>query len=311
MTTMDIPNNISEIQKLDISAFELPTNFIYIKRDDLIHPQVSGNKWRKLQCHIQEMHTKGLNKILTFGGALSNHIYATSAYCHINGLASIGIIKGEDVSNPTLDFAKAMGMELQFLNRESYRSKDSTPFLDTLRLKYPHHYIIPEGGASELGVQGCTEIMKEIQQWNITNKKLYIVVSAGTGTTAAGIIKENKHHHIHVISALKGGFMEKNIEKLIGKKTNYTVHNDYHWGGYAKWDHTLVDFINKINKDYSLPLDIIYTGKMLYATIDLIKKGTIPSDSTIICLHTGGLQGNVSFNYLQKKNLLDVAILKK
>jgi 1-aminocyclopropane-1-carboxylate deaminase len=305
---MDFKNITTEgsyMQQLDISNFNLSIQSIFIKRDDLIHPLVSGNKWRKLQLHIQDMQTQGYDKVITFGGAFSNHIYAAAAFCKINSMKSIGIIRGEDVANPTLDFARASGMQLTFLDRNSYRSKDTIEFLENLKNEYPDYYLIPEGGASILGINGCESIIHEINKWNTENKKLHIVVSAGTGTTAAGIIKANTHHHIHVISALKGNFIAQNIENKIGKYNHYTVHNDYHWGGYAKWDTYLISFINKINKDYNLPLDIVYTGKMLHATIDLIKKEIIPPNASIICIHTGGLQGNLSFNFLQGKELLE------
>lgn len=270
-------------------------------REDLNHPFVSGNKWWKLRDNLKEAVRTG-KPILTFGGAYSNHIYATAAASNELGIASIGIVRGEpgEKESETLTFAKRMGMSVHHVSRESYRKKEEDSFLNKMKQKFGDVYIIPEGGTNELAVRCC-------QEWGakILNKYGeqfdYICISAGTGGSAAGIISVmSDKKKVVVFSALKNGLFlsDQILEHLrslgTDRITNYTLQTDYHFGGYGKANNEVLDFINKTKS--VLPLDGVYTAKLLLGTIDLCKKGFFTRGSHVLVIHTGGLQGNSGFN---------------
>lgn len=272
---------------------------LWVKREDLLHPAISGNKWRKLKYNLQQAHSENKDTLLTFGGAYSNHIAATAAAGQEFGFKTIGIIRGEEHEplNPTLQFATACGMQLHYISREKYRLKDDAEFLEELSQKYNQPYLIPEGGTNTLAVKGCTEIIQDI---NIAYD--YICCACGTGGTIAGIIAGlDGGKQVLGFPALKGGaFLQQEIEALIlkynGKKySNWQLLTDYHFGGYAKVKPELLDFIHTFQKQHSIPLEPIYTGKMFFGLFDLIKQGYFKSGSRIVAIHTGGLQGNAGF----------------
>jgi 1-aminocyclopropane-1-carboxylate deaminase/D-cysteine desulfhydrase-like pyridoxal-dependent ACC family enzyme len=237
---------------------------------------------------------------LTFGGAYSNHIHAVAAAGALNGFQTIGVIRGEkyDPLNPTLSFAECSGMKLYYLSREQYRNKYENSVLKELKNKYGSFYLIPEGGSNAEGVKGCSEIIPELDR-----EVDVIVVSCGTGGTMAGIIAglNGKKHVIGFPVLRPGGFLQKDISYLIRSYNdsvylNWHLETGYHFGGYAKYSRELIDFINNFKKKFSIPLDPVYTGKMMYGIFDLIKKGTFEKGTKILAIHTGGLQGIPGFN---------------
>lgn len=269
-----------------------------VKRLDLVHGEVSGNKFFKLQYNLQEAIAQGYSRILTFGGAYSNHIHATAAACHLMGLESIGIIRGEQSSplNPTLRFAQEKGMQLHYWDRSKYRNKQRSEMLQELQDAFGDVFIVPEGGTNALAIKGTAEILaSEDKQFS------HIFTAVGTGGTFAGLVSSlQSHQKLLGVSALKGDFMVREIGELIQKhkikfQGSYDMLLDYHFGGYAKWNHELLDLIREFKKSYGLPLDPVYTGKMMAAVLGEVKKGTIPTGSKILAIHTGGLQGVKGF----------------
>ncbi len=280
-----------------------------IKREDLLHPEVSGNKFRKLKYNLFEAKKLGFDKVLTFGGAYSNHIAATAAAGKELGINTIGIIRGEELfdkigKNPTLSFAKKCGMRLYFISRKNYRNKAETDFIDKLKEKYGSFFLVPEGGTNKLAVKGCTEILTK-------NDVIYdyICTAVGTGGTISGLIEASKlHQTILGFSALKGTFQKSEIEKYTSKK-NYHLIDEYCFGGYAKIDFKLIRFINEFKEETGVQLDPVYTGKMLYGIMDLIEKKYFKDNSSILAIHTGGLQGISGMNQLlRKKNLPQIKL---
>jgi 1-aminocyclopropane-1-carboxylate deaminase len=283
----------------------LHSNFeVEIRREDLIHPFISGNKYRKLKYNIREVKRLKIKTLLTFGGAFSNHISAAAYAGKINNFKTIGVIRGEELENkieenPTLKFAKSCGMEFLFVSREAYRKKSETSFFEKLKEKYGDFYLIPEGGTNELAVKGCEEILNP--EDDIYD---YICTCVGTGGTISGIINASKRHQkILGFPALKGDFLKGDIRKF-AKYENWELIKAYHFGGYGKIKPELITFINTFKRDYNIPLDPIYTGKMMFGILDLIKNGFFPKNAKILVVHSGGLQGIAGMNKkLKQKNL--------
>ncbi|MFY7938220.1 MAG: 1-aminocyclopropane-1-carboxylate deaminase/D-cysteine desulfhydrase [Flavobacterium sp.] len=277
---------------------------LFIRREDLIHPFVSGNKFRKLKYNLLEAKNQKKTTLLTFGGAFSNHIAATAFAGKENGFKTIGIIRGDELAskineNPTLKFAQENGMVFEFVSRETYRLKESDDFIENLKNKYGDFYVIPEGGTNDLAVKGCEEILKEEDSFFD-----YLCSSIGTGGTISGIINSAlPHQKVLGFPSLKGDFLQKDIRKF-AQKENWTLISDYHFGGYGKVSTDLIEFINSFYQKNSIPLDPIYTGKMVFGVIDLIHQGYFPENSKILMIHTGGLQGIAGMNLkLKSKNL--------
>ncbi|MEP2026137.1 MAG: pyridoxal-phosphate dependent enzyme [Reichenbachiella sp.] len=268
---------------------------VYMKRDDLIDSDISGNKWRKLKYNLIEARKQGYETIVTFGGAYSNHIAATAAACKRFGFQSIGIIRGEELnssSNPTLVKASEDGMKLQFISRIDYQNRNDQVWVNALSEKY-QAFVVPEGGSNALALQGVKELVKEIEiDFD------YILCPIGTGGTLAGIIEGlNARQKALGISCLKGEkYLKESISELTKKRSNWELSHDYHFGGYAKYNNDLITFINQFHVDYRIALDPIYTGKMMFGLFDLFKKGKFRSGSRVVCVHTGGLQGIAGFN---------------
>ncbi|WP_439152188.1 1-aminocyclopropane-1-carboxylate deaminase/D-cysteine desulfhydrase [Winogradskyella sp.] len=291
-------------ERIKYSDFEL-----VIRREDLIHKHVSGNKYRKLKYNILEAKKLRKGTILTFGGAYSNHIAATAFSGQINGLKTIGMIRGEELdkridSNPTLSFAESCGMKLVFIDRATYKNKTNEAFISSLESDFGDFYLIPEGGTNDFAVKGCEEILKPED-----SKYDFICVAVGTGGTISGIINaSDNHQNILGFPALKGDFLMEDIRKF-AKQNNWKLITDYHFGGYAKINTELVTFINQFKRKYSIPLDPIYTGKMLFGIFDLIDKRYFAKDSRILVIHTGGLQGIAGMNQLlSQKNMPQIII---
>ena len=266
---------------------------ITVKRLDLVHPQISGNKFFKLKYNFLDARRQGFKKVLTFGGAYSNHIAAAAYAAHAGGFASAGMIRGEELAarplNPTLQTAQQFGMQLRFISREQYRQKHTAEFLAQLQADYPEHYVIPEGGTNALAIQGCREILTE----NDLNNFDLICCAAGTGGTIAGLIEASlPRQRILGFSALKGLFLNDDVAKLTAK-TNWEIIDDYCCGGYAKTTPELLQFIRLFEAEHFLPLEQIYTGKMLFGISQMIQRGEIASDQRVLIIHSGGLQGKL------------------
>ena len=272
-------------------------------REDTIDTFVSGNKFRKLSYNLQKAQSADKHSILTFGGAFSNHIAAVAAAGNRLGMNTIGIVRGEELAdfprNPTLRYAEAHGMQLHFVSREAYKDKENPEFISSLKETFGDFYVLPEGGTNELAVKGCEEILGER-----TQSYDYVCTSVGTGGTMAGLIRASEpHQQVMGFSALKGTFQVSEMKKYTDK-TNFTLLDTYCFGGYGKIDVGLVRFINDFKKKTQIPLDPVYTGKMMYGIFDLIRNGFFEANSKILAIHTGGLQGIEGMNErLLKKNL--------
>lgn len=291
----------AQIQPIDITHLTSQNIQLSILREDLIHPEISGNKYRKLKYNFIEAEKHGFKKLLTFGGAFSNHIAATAAAGQLHNFETIGIIRGDELKdktdeNPTLRFAKKCGMQLHFISREEYRKKDGLDFLKNLNTKYPNTYVIPEGGTNDSAIKGCEEILYEnCFEYN------YIASAIGTCGTISGLIESSKpHQKILGFPSLKGDFIQNEIEKLTDK-TNFIIFNDYHFGGYGKVSEELITFVNDFKRINQIQLDPIYTGKMVFGIFQLIKNHYFSDNSKILLVHTGGLQGIEGMNKLLKK----------
>jgi len=293
-----------ENHKIQLEQFSLYNHSLVIKREDQLHPDISGNKYRKLKYNLMEAKQLGKNTLLSFGGAYSNHIAAVAAAGKEFGFNTIGVIRGEELRskievNPTLSFAQNCGMQFHFVSRDEYRHKTEKVFIDDLHTKFGNFYLAPEGGTNSLAVKGCEEIL------TAKDKDFdYICSAVGTGGTLAGLINSSKSHQTVLgFSALKGTFQSSEIKKYTSK-TNYSIIDDYCLGGYAKIDAQLIRFINNFKERTNISLDPVYTGKMLFGILDLMRKGTLKQNSRILAIHTGGLQGILGMNQLLKKKNL-------
>ena len=281
-------------------------NFISvtIKRDDLLHPVVSGNKFRKLKYNLLQAKCENKKTLLTFGGAFSNHIAAVAYAAQENGFQSIGIIRGDELrdkieNNPTLQFAQECGMQFEFVSREMYRLKHEQHYIDSLKHHFGDFYLVPEGGTNFHAIKGCEEILTSED-----SKFDYICCAVGTGGTISGIINSAlPHQKVLGFPALKGDFLQDEI-RIFVQNQNWELNTEYHFGGYGKVNEELIHFINQFYQDTKIPLDPVYTGKMVYGVFDLIQKNYFPAHSNILLIHTGGLQGIYGMNVkLKNKNL--------
>lgn len=266
-----------------------------VRREDLNHPLVSGNKWWKLKYNLEEAICQDHDTILTFGGAYSNHLFATSGAARLLGLKSIGIVRGEETLplNHTLSFARNQGMNLHYVSREAYRQKGTADFIAELHNRFGRFYLIPEGGTNDLAVKGCYELGHQLK----TIDHDFLVMAVGTGGTMSGILcgLDGKGEVLGV-TVLKGGeFLEKDVAELVkncsGKVYgNWRLLTSYHHGGYAKVSEPLLALIQTMKDQHNLPLDSVYTGKLLWAIMDMVEKGWFGRGSTILALHSGGGQ---------------------
>jgi len=298
---IQFPEIQSEIQFLD----KRNKVGLYILREDQIHPAISGNKFRKLKYNLEEFSKGNYDAVLTFGGAYSNHISAVSAAGKEFGIKTIGIIRGGELiykinENPTLSFAQNCGMEFKFITRAQYRNKTNPEFLNELKSEFGNIYILPEGGTNELAVKGCEEILNENTEYFD-----FICCAVGTGGTISGIINSSESHQkILGFPALKdSGFLKEEIKKYTFR-SNWELIPDFHFGGYAKTNTQLLDFINGFKNEFDVTLDPVYIGKMMFGVSELIENGFFPQGSKILAIHTGGLQGIEGMNQKLNKNTI-------
>ncbi|MEM9888124.1 MAG: pyridoxal-phosphate dependent enzyme [Bacteroidota bacterium] len=307
----------SPIQKLEHPLFRQQQLDVFIKRDDQIHPFVSGNKWRKLKYNLQAAQDQQASTLLTLGGAFSNHIAATAVAGSLFDFQTVGIIRGEILLplNPTLQLAVDHGMKLYRVSRKDFRERDRLSLAK--ELVQEDFYFLPEGGTNELAVKGCAELVAETQQQLAGTLPDYFCTCCGTGGTLAGIVQGLGGRSQAIgVAALKGNFLGQEVQRLLHQKANqsnsqkqkspasgdepsyknWQIFNDYHFGGYAKFQPALIRFINQFKSAQQIPLDPIYTGKLFYAIFDLIEQAFFPPKSRILIVHTGGLQGVQGFN---------------
>lgn len=308
---MFIDENRIHNQPITLSFLKDSSIELYVKREDQLHPLVSGNKFRKLKYSLIEAQQQGHTTLLSFGGAYSNHIAATAAAGKQLGFKTIGVIRGDELAkdlentfstNTTLREAKNNGMQFYFVDREIYRTKDTPEFLNELKNRYGNFYLIPEGGTSKLAVKGCEEILT-----NEDKKFDYICVAVGTGGTIAGLINTvATHQQVIGFPALKGGFLKDEILKLTPKKTNWILQEEFHFGGYAKSNPVLIAFMNQFLKETGIQLDPIYTGKMFYGLVQMIQSQELKAGSKVLLIHTGGLQGIEAYNKVLAKKQQEI-----
>jgi 1-aminocyclopropane-1-carboxylate deaminase len=275
---------------------------LFVKRDDLIHSYVSGNKWRKLKYSILQAQSKGKKGILTFGGAYSNHLLATASACNLLNMKSVGIVRGEELSkdsNIMLQKCAEEGMELYFVSRTDYAEKDDYDYLNSMKNEFPDYFIVPEGGANYYALIGCQEILNEVPK-----DFDHIFVAQGTTATSCGLLLGlNENTNLHVVPVLKGfdslQEMKNLLERTIFDKEltdhllkQVVVHDTFHFGGYAKYSEELLTFIENVKTEFQVQLDYVYTGKAFYAMNEELKKKEYQGKK-ILFIHTGGLHGNI------------------
>lgn len=292
---------LPELEEFKISLF--------MKREDQIHPFISGNKYRKLKYNILKAKEQEKKTLLTFGGAFSNHISAVAFAGKEYGFKTIGIIRGDELGNDlektlqhniTLSTAKDHEMQFKFITRSDYRLKHTSKFITDLRKEFDDFYLVPEGGTNELAIKGCEEILKPAdEEFDV------ICCGIGTGGTISGLINSAKaHQKVLGFPALKGDFLQKEVEQYTIQNKNWSLIKDYHFGGFGKINEELINFINHFKQETTIALDPIYTGKMMFGIVDLIKNGYFKKGTKILAIHTGGLQGVQGMNErLSRKNL--------
>ena len=288
----------SILQMVEVECFKKRNIRFYVKRDDLIDAEVSGNKWRKLKYNIEQCKVLKKQGILTFGGAFSNHLLATASACNKLGVKSIGIVRGNELnqhSNQILKRCTELGMEFKFVSRDDYKLRNDKLYQIDLNLEFENYYIVPEGGANFYGMIGCQDIVNEL-----TVKYDSVFVAQGTTTTSCGILLSlAENSKLHLVPVLKGFDSIKEMRELL----NYCifdselteelldktiVHSNFHFGGYAQKSMELLEFIDSFQKKYHIPLYYVYTGKVMYALFEEMKKGNL-DNQTVVFIHTGGV----------------------
>jgi 1-aminocyclopropane-1-carboxylate deaminase len=281
----------SPIQQISNPGFKEKQIEVFVKRDDLLHPSIMGNKWRKLKYNLREAKKLNYNSLLTFGGAYSNHIFAVASAGVEFGFETIGIIRGDELnekSNATLAYAYKMGMKLIFVTRNEYLQKQN------LINRYGNNaYILPEGGTNQLALKGCAEIIVELEkQLNPT----HIALAIGTGGTFAGLVSANKKGTKIIGFPVLKGFGLEGIEIDgfdLNEYNNFEICSEYYFGGYGKYNTGLLNFMQTFENEHNIPLEQVYTGKVFFGIFDKINRGDFPKNSRIVIIHTGGLQGRL------------------
>ncbi|WP_448549035.1 1-aminocyclopropane-1-carboxylate deaminase/D-cysteine desulfhydrase [Thalassotalea fusca] len=289
--------NVSPVQKLNHPLFTEYGIEVFVKRDDLIHPIISGNKWRKLKYNLESARKQNINKLLSFGGAYSNHIHALAYAAYTQGFSSHAIIRGESSyqDNYTLTWARNWGMTLTFVDRATYRRRNEPEYLAALSKQYPDHQIIPEGGSNQAALMGVGEVLDELVQQLDGYDTL--ICPVGSGGTIAGLVKaDNNKHQILGIPVLKhNGYLVHEIELLLGEQyqhcDQWQLLDDFHCGGYGKFSADDLLQMQAFYQQCKLPIEPMYSGKMVLALLSLIRSGHFTRGHRIVLLHTGGIQG--------------------
>jgi 1-aminocyclopropane-1-carboxylate deaminase len=262
-------------------------------RLDRIHPQISGNKWFKLKYNLAQAKREQKRLLVSFGGAYSNHLHALAFAGKQEGLSTLGYIRGEEVSNTTLNDCKQWGMDLRFISRQDYRSKSDHAFISSLKIEHPEGFFIPEGGSNELGLKGCNEILSLCD----TTMYDYITCAVGTGTTLAGIAQSLlPHQHAIGFTAMKGGEYLNAFLKEQLSHSRWSLETEYAFGGFGKKNEAVIQLLNEFKNTHHVELDFVYTAKMMAGLIDKIQQKHFPKGAKILAIHTGGIQGNRSLS---------------
>jgi len=280
---------------------------LFIKRDDLIHPVVAGNKWRKLGLLLDRLQAEHTPGIVTFGGPFSNHLHAVAAAGNLFNIKTIGVVRGEhvDLQNPTLAYAQSCGMRLFPVSKKEYDLGESSVAVTKILQEFPDYYVLPEGGSTPLGVAGCAAIGSEILGQvpdRTPDTNLFVCVPAGTGCTAAGVLAGLQGRGVALVfpAAPYGIDSDRIKNHLRGAGypayENFKIIHDYIFGGFARWSADIEAFTKKFQETYGILPDPVYTAKMLYGVFDLLEKGFFSKNSTVVAVHTGGLQGWDGYN---------------
>ena len=282
------------IQPLNREWYQHKVADVDMLRLDLLHPVVSGNKWYKLRLNIKHALENGYKSIVTFGGGFSNHLVATAYAAKLFGIKATGIVRGKyDILTPSLLQCKEEGMELIFVSQEDYKNKHEPEWAEKLVANFDEIFFIPEGGANEWGRAGAGLINRFIK-----NTYTHIAVAVGSGTTLIGIRnKINEQQQILGFAPMKKGiYLKEYISEHIqpGKNRNWQLFDEWHLGGFGKWNDELLGFMNEFYTQNNIPLDIVYTSKMMYGLQQLLFSDAFAPEDKILCVHSGGLQGNVS-----------------
>lgn len=297
----------SPLEEIHLPLFEGRNIHLYVKRDDAIHPFLSGNKYRKYKYNLIHFKASGFKTLITFGGAFSNHLHATATVCHKMGIHCVGIVRGEDLDaeNPTLQFCRSQGMQLFFVDRSEYRKKVGSDIIQQIISTFPSSFVLPEGGSNEFALEGVREIWDELKLQLPTNPD-FIFCPVGTGATAAGILSAIPiTTKLLAFAVLNNPSLEGDILQMSGvdSQKNLLFNLDYTFGGYAKTSPELFHFMREFEKTSNIQLDPIYNGKSLFGFFDLIQKGFFKPGSIIVWIHTGGLQGKTAMEYMSRKKL--------
>ncbi|PCK30664.1 1-aminocyclopropane-1-carboxylate deaminase/D-cysteine desulfhydrase [Pseudoalteromonas piscicida] len=290
----------SPIQTIRHPVLEKHALTLHVKRDDLLHPVIQGNKWRKLKYNLQHLQQSGLKELVTFGGAFSNHLYATSMACKIFAIKGHLIVRGPELDphNPTLKMASACGLTLHPVSRLEYKKRHQADYLQALQTRFKHAFIIPEGGTNILALKGVEELASTLPASD------YVMTAVGSGGTLAGLVAGTPEHtQVLGIAVLKGAqYLEQEVGNLLPDNTTkpWQILHNFHHGGYAKTTPELLSFCTQMKKRYALPLEPVYTGKLFFAIFALAEQGYFENGSVITAIHTGGLQGLDGLRYMQK-----------
>lgn len=289
-----IDDRLAVIQPINRSWYSDKVAAIDMLRLDLLHPVVSGNKWYKLRLNVKHALENGFKTIVTSGGGFSNHLIATAFTAKRLGIKSVGIVRGKyDVLTPTLKACADEGMELIFVTQEDYKNRNQPDWEKNIVAHFDEIMIIPEGGANEWGRTGAGLLSRFVK-----DEYTHVIVSVGTGTTLIGLRNKiwEEQQLFGFVPMKNGAYLKDTISGHIapGKDKNWQLFDNWHFGGFGKWNDELLTFMNEFYKENNIPLDIIYTSKMMYGLRELLGENVFSATDKLLCIHTGGLQGNVS-----------------
>ncbi len=289
-----IDDRLAVIQPLSKFWYEQKVARMDMLRLDLLHPVVSGNKWYKLRLNVKHAIENGFKTIVTSGGGFSNHLIATAFTAKRFGIKSVGIVRGKyDLLTPTLKACIEEGMELIFVTQEDYKNSHQPEWAANIVAHFDEIMIIPEGGANEWGRAGAGLLSRFVKE-----DYTHVIVSVGTGTTLIGLRNKisEQQQILGFVPMKNGAYLKDNISSHLapGKDKNWQLFDDWHFGGFGKWNNELLGFMNDFYRENNIPLDIVYTSKMMFGIRELLANNSFSSCDKLLCVHTGGLQGNVS-----------------